>query len=340
VRKYRVVYESKLSFMDTTASSQITINNLVLDKKMQDYRDSKELHYFWDVFGDCISDARIEKELADNVGKYYGNRVTARNAIIKRDLEETKLFTNARDAYAKVTCDKILQFFRMSVFSWSTGGKNYAEGGDVEAFKRMPVAHLEELYNHENIGEMEALSELIDDVVVKIIEEFRSFETVRSCFIFYTHRPAFGKNPPIYRDCLEHVARIAEHVREAGTNESYFQNAGAQIKQYRDMLDPEKTLPEDYRLFLASSDKSTSQIQHDIEETLSQYLHTLIAFAQMQKKEKKEDIKLDLNGFLGNTRYTLETLHIDIVPTYKNAMDKVMFKRSGWEIHTHTVKTK
>jgi hypothetical protein len=318
----------------TSATGQTMVNNLVLDKKMQDYRNSKELQYFWDVLSDCISDARIDKELGDNAGKYYGNRIAARNALIRRDLEEAKLFASTRDAYAKVTCEKILQFFRTSIFSWSTGGKNYANGGDIEAFKHMPVAHLEELYNHENITEMENLSELIDDVVVKIIEEFKSFEAVRSCFIFYSHRPAFAKNPPIFRDCLEYIVQISRHAREAGANESYFQNAGAHIRQYRDMLDPEKNIGEDYKLFLSSSDKSTSQICHDIEETLSQYLQTLITFTQMQKKEKKEDIKLDLTSFLSDTGYTLETLHKEIVPTYKNGMDKVMFKRSGWELHT------
>jgi len=159
----------------------------------------------------------------------------------------------------------------------------------------MPAAHLEELYIHEDLLEMETLSELIDDVVVKIIEEFKSFEAVRSCFMFYGHRPAFGKNPPVFRDCLENIVAISKHAREAGTNESYFQNAGAHIRQYRDMLDPDKSVPEDYRLFLSSSDKSASQIRSDIEETLVQYIRTLVSFSQMQKKEKKDDIKLDLN---------------------------------------------
>ncbi len=320
--------------METTTptSGQITINNLVIDKKMQEYRDSKELHYFWDIFSDCVSGERIDKELADNAGKYYGNRIGARNTLIRHDLDESKLFTSARDTYAKVTCDKILQFFRISVFSWSTGGKAYANHGSIESFKHMPTAHLEELYAHENIVEIEALSELIDDVVVKIIEEFKSFEAVRACFNFYNHRPAFGKNPPIFRDCLEHVVTLARHTRDAGVNESYFQNAGAHIRQYRDMLDPEKNVPEDYRLFLASSDKVTSQLRHDIEETLAQYLHTLVAFAQMQKKSTKDELKVDLNSFLADTGYTVETLHFEIAPTYKGTMDRIMFKHSGWEL--------
>jgi hypothetical protein len=324
----------------TSAASQLAINSLVVDKKIQEYRDSKELHYFWDIFSDCISGARIDKELADNAGKYYGNRIGARNALIRHDLDEAKLFTSARDTYAKVTCDKILQFFRISVFSWSTGWKNYANGGEIETFKHMPVAHLEELYVHENIAEMEALSELIDDVVVKIIEEFKSFEAVRSCFMFYNHRPTFGKNPPIFRDCLEYIVKIAAHTREAGINESYFQNAGAHARQYRDMLDPEKNIPEDYHMFLSSSDKSASQVRHDIEETLSQYLHTLVSFDQMQKKATKDELKTDLHTFLGDTWYTLENLHMEIIPTYKNTMDKIMFKRSGWELRAIPQKNK
>lgn len=326
--------------METTPSAggQITINNLVLDKKIQEYRDSKALHYFWDIFSECISGERIEKELSDNAGKYYGNRIGARNVLIRHDLDEAKLFITARDAYAKVTCEKILQFFRTSVFSWSTGGKTYANEGNIESFKHMPVAHLEELYAHDNIVEMEALSDLIDDVVVKIIEEFKSFEAVRACFNFYNHRPAFGKNPPIFRDCLEHIVHLTRHTRDIEANESYFQNAGAHIRQYRDMLDPEKSIPEEYRLFISSSDKPTSQIRHDVEETIGQYLHTLVSFSQMQKKTSKDDIKVDLNSFLSDTGYTLESLHFEIAPTYKSTMDKIMFKRSGWEIRALPVK--
>lgn len=202
----------------------------------------------------------------------------------------------------------------------------------------MPVAHLEELYIHENIAEMEALSELIDDVVVKIVDEFKSFDAVRSCSNFYSHRPVFGKNSPIFRDCLEHVVRLARHMRDAGINESYFQNAGAHVRQYHDMLDPDKNISEEYRLFLGSSDKSTSQVRRDIEETLGQYLHTLVSFAQMQKKATKDDLKLDLNAFLVDTGYTLETLHFEIEPTYKTTMDHIMFKKSGWELHAITPK--
>lgn len=99
------------------------------------------------------------------------------------------------------------------------------------------------------------------------------------------------------------------------------------------MLDPDKNMLEDYRLFLSASDKSTSQIRHDIEETLSQYLKTLVSFAQMQRKTTKNELKQDLETFLAETGYTLETLRLEIAPTYKTTMDKIIFKRSGWELH-------
>jgi hypothetical protein len=58
----------------------------------------------------------------------------------------------------------------------------------------------------------------------------------------------------------------------------------------------------------------------------------------MQKKGTKDELKLDLNGFLSDTGYTLDTLHFEIAPTYKSTMDKIMFKRSGWELHAITPK--
>lgn len=205
--------------METTTTTpaiptpHVMINNLVIDKKMQEYRDSKELRYFWDLFDDTISTERIERELADNTTKYYGNKVSARNSLIRRELVEAKLFIVARDAYTKITCEKILQFFRTSVFSWSTGGKNYANGGTIDTFKNIPITHLEELYDHDNLAEVEILSELIDEIIGKMIDEFRTFESVRACSEFYAHRPAFGKNSPIFRDCLEYIATIAKHTR-------------------------------------------------------------------------------------------------------------------------------
>jgi hypothetical protein len=53
----------------------------------------------------------------------------------------------------------------------------------------------------------------------------------------------------------------------------------------------------------------------------------------MQKKATKDELKTDLNGFLSDTSYTLESLHFEIAPTYKSTMDKLMFKHSGWELH-------
>jgi hypothetical protein len=98
------------------------------------------------------------------------------------------------------------------------------------------------------------------------------------------------------------------------------------------MLDTDKNMLEDYRLFLSASDKSTTQIRHDIEETLTQYIKTLVSFAQMQQKGTKNELKQDLETFLTDTGYTLETLHLEIAPTYKTTMDKIIFKRSGWEL--------
>lgn len=58
----RVIYPSLME-NSTSSAGQLAINSLVVDKKIQEYRDSKELHYFWDIFSDCISGARIDKEL-------------------------------------------------------------------------------------------------------------------------------------------------------------------------------------------------------------------------------------------------------------------------------------
>lgn len=326
--------------METTAPeiNTMIINSLVIDKKMLLYRDSHTLEHFWDMFSEFVSEERIKKELDANTGKYYGNAVQARNTLIRHDLDEAKLYATARDSYAKITCEKILEYFRMGVFSWSTGGKNYAQGGTIDDFKKMPLSHLNELYDHENIAEVEALSELVDETANKMIEEFKSLEAVRSCAIFYSQRPAFGKHSPIFRDCLNYIVDIARHARDAGTNEGYFQSAGAQVRQYRDMLDPEKSTPEDYRLFLAASDKSTSQIRRDIEETLRQHLQTLVAFEQIQKKSNKNEVKQDLEWFLSNTLYTLESLRLSIAPVYRGIIDKIILRRSGWELREIPVK--
>ncbi len=95
--------------MDTStpgqSGEQFVINSLVVDKRMSDYRDQKELQYFWDLFAICISEERVEKELSENNSKYYGNKVNARNTIIRKELEEKTLFTTARAEYAKITCE-------------------------------------------------------------------------------------------------------------------------------------------------------------------------------------------------------------------------------------------
>jgi hypothetical protein len=322
----------------TTTTTPMMINSLVIDKKMLLYRDSHTLEHFWDMFSEFVSEERIKKELDANTGKYYGNAVQARNTLIRHDLDEAKLYITARDTYAKITCEKILEHFRMGVFSWSTGGKNYALEGTIDAFKKMPLNHLNELYDHENIAEVETLSELIDETLNKMIEEFKSLEAVRACAIFYHERPVFGKNSPIFRDCLNYIADVSRHVRDAGTNEGYFQSAGAQVRQYREMLDPEKTTPEDYRLFLAASDKSTSQIRRDIEETLRQHLNTLVAFEQIQKKSNKNEVRQDLEWFLSNTLYTLESLRLSIAPVYRGIIDKIILRRSAWELREIPVK--
>lgn len=98
------------------------------------------------------------------------------------------------------------------------------------------------------------------------------------------------------------------------------------------MLDPQKEIPEDCRTFLSTSDKPITQVRNDVEETIMQYLQTLISFQQMQKKGTKEELRLELNGFLAETGYTIETLHVEITPTYKNVIEKMTFKHSGWQI--------
>lgn len=311
----------------------LTINSLMVDKRMTDYRDEKELHTFWDLFALCISHERVDKELAENTNKYYGNKVEARNTLIRKELEEKGLFISARAEYAKATCDKILLSFRTLVFSWSTGGKSFAAGeGTIDRYKKLPIMYLSDLYNHDKITDVEELSELADSVIIKIIEEYHSFEAIRSCATFYRNRPNIGKNIPIYRDAIGYVTKLAEHVREAGINETYFQNAGSHIKQYRDMLDPMKETPEDFKIFIGSGDKSTSQIRHDVEETLVQYIKTLIQFTQIQTKATKDEVKNDIDGFLAETQYNIHKLGYEVSPVYKTTLDKLMFKKSGWEI--------
>lgn len=317
------------------SGTQFTINSLLVDKRMADYRDQKELHYFWDLFAMAISSERVEKELAENNSRYYGNKIEARNTIIRKELEEKTLFISARAEYAKITCEKILLLFRTMVFSWSGGGKAFSQGeGSIERYKKLPVIYLSDLFAMDNIRDVEELSELIDGVINKVIEEFHSFEVVRACANFYHNRPNIGKNVPIYNGSLSTIVELATYLRESTNNETFFQNAANHIKQYREMLDPIKEQTEDFKIFIGASDKSTSQIRHDVEDTLGQYLKTLMQFTQMQTKASKEEVKNDLNTFLHGTEYTIDTLGLEVNPIYKSTMDKLMFKKSGWELGT------
>lgn len=71
----------------------------------------------------CVSHERVEKEMARNHSKYYGNKIEARNALVKKELEEKWFFINARAEYAKITCDKILSFFG----TWCFPGQKVAK---------------------------------------------------------------------------------------------------------------------------------------------------------------------------------------------------------------------
>jgi len=219
------------------------------------------------------------------------------------------------------------------VFSWSQGGKNFAHGeGSIERYKHLPVMYLTDLYAQDNIHDIEELSELIDGVIIKIVDEFHAFEAIRACADFYHNRPNIGKNIPIYRDCMAYIGELTRHIKEGALNETYFQNAGGHIKQYRDMLDPIKETPEDFKIFVGAGDKTTSQVRHDVEDTLGQYLKTLILFTQIQTKGTKDEVKNDLDTFLRETDYTVEKLGFEISPIYKTTMDKIMFKKSGWQL--------
>jgi hypothetical protein len=185
---------------------------------------------------------------------------------------------------------------------------------------------------------MEELSELIDSVIIKIGDEFHKFEAVRACANFYHNRPSIGKNVPIYRDCMAYLSQLAGHIKEGATNETYFQNAGGHIKQYRDMLDPIKEVSEDFKMFISAADKTTSQVRHDVEDALVQYIKTLVQFTQIQTKGTKDEVKNDLNTFLRETDYTIEKLGFEPTPVYKTTLDKIMFKKSGWQLSVKTKK--
>lgn len=104
------------------------------------------------------------------------------------------------------------------------------------------------------------------------------------------------------------------------------------------MLDPIKEATEDFKIFISAGDKSTSQIKHDVEDTIIQYLRTLMQFTQIQTKTTKDEVVNDLNTFLRDMDYTIEKLGFEVTPIYKNTLDKIMFKKSGWELTAIKVK--
>ena len=82
-------------------NNALTINSLMVDKRMTDYRDDKELHIFLGPLR-CVSHMeRVEKELAENTNTYYGNKVEARNTLIKTELGRKSLFVSARAEICK-----------------------------------------------------------------------------------------------------------------------------------------------------------------------------------------------------------------------------------------------
>ncbi len=80
------------------------------------------------------------------------------------------------------------------------------------------------------------------------------------------------------------------------------------------------------------SDKTLSQIQHDVEETLLQYVNTLILFSQVQNKSEKDEVLHELNTFLFPVGYSVENMGYKIAPIYKGVFDRIRFKKSGWEL--------
>ena len=84
--------------------------------------------------------------------------------------------------------------------------------GTIERHKKLLIMYLSDLYNHDKITDVEELNELVDSVIIKIIEEYHSFEAIRACSVFHHNRPNIGKNIPIYRDCINYISKLATHV--------------------------------------------------------------------------------------------------------------------------------
>ena len=194
-----------------------------------------------------------------------------------------------------------------------------------------------ELFSEGKSDEIESISETIDSMIDKIQEEYGRFDAVRAAYNFYRKRPIPGKQTPVYNGVLDEVSHLARHIRKAGSDETYFQKAVAYVRQYRDMLDPVKDMTEDYRAFISSGDKLTSDIKHDTENTLTEYITTLVSLGQMQKKTK-EEIRDNVNSFIQETEYTLTKLSLEISPIYNSTLDKMMFKKAGWKVEKIPVK--
>ncbi len=65
-------------------------------------------------------------------------------------------------------------------------------------------------------------------------EEFEPWKIVRTCAYFYSHKPAFGKQPAIYKNCLAYIAELLVYIRKNIPNEAFFQTAGVHARQKHD----------------------------------------------------------------------------------------------------------
>jgi len=310
-----------------------SLSQLVVDQHIERYRAQPDIHDFFDIFGDTISQERITKELTENAHVYYNNATLARNSLIKRELQEKNLYVNARNAYAHETCDKVLLHFRKTVFIWSQGGKKYADPfKGIHEYDELPQKYINELYNLDVVTDLEELRGLLDAVNTKIHEEFQAYETVRACAYFYRRKPVIGKHPAIHNGCLNYIVDLLQYTRDAGINEIYFQSAAQNLRQYREMLDPEKETPEDFKILLSLCTKTSSEVRNDIREALVQYITVIALFQDMQAKTTKADAVKVIEDFIKETGYKLEELGYSVEPLYKNSLDHIMFKKSGWEL--------
>ena len=307
-----------------------SLNQLVIDQRIEHYRSLGEIQDFGDMLADSVSAERVAKELSENGHAYYNNALVARNALIRRELEEKGLFVSARHAYATETCEKVLQLFRRTVFVWSQDGKKYANvHKDIHEFDTLAKKYIVDLYSPSELSDIEEVKKLLDHVYLTMHEEFHTMETVRSCANFYHTRPAAGKHPFVYAGCIDYIRDIIAYAHDAGTNEMYFQNAAQNLKQYRETLDPVKEASEDFKMFISLCGKTSTELRHDIRETLAQYITIMIQTSDMQAKASKNDVEGEMTKFMQGTGYTLKDLGYDVHQIYNNNMDSVMFKQSG-----------